>query len=260
MLPAILLSAAAFFAFDNATGRDQKLPLEQQAALLKRSGYAGMGLFTGTARIPAVLSALDAQGLRLLAIYVHAFVDASGPRFDPGLPEAIRQLRGRETMIMLTLRGRAADDSGAIGVVREVADMAAEAGLRVCLYPHAGFYVETAADAVRVLRKAGRRNVGAAFNLPHELRAQRTHPVDWRAVFDPVKGDVFMASVGGIGPKDSIVRLDRSEYDVLPFLQALRAAGYTGPVSLQGYNVPGDVGENLDAAMREWLRLQKELK
>lgn len=94
-----------FFAFDNGTGRDQKLPLDQQAEILARTGYAGMALFTGTKRIPEILQALDARKPRLLGIYVHCYVDDTGPRIEPGLADAIHQLAGRETMIALTVQG-----------------------------------------------------------------------------------------------------------------------------------------------------------
>ena len=43
-----------FFVFDNGTGRDQKVPLEEQAELVKRTGYAGLG-YTGALRIPEML-------------------------------------------------------------------------------------------------------------------------------------------------------------------------------------------------------------
>ncbi len=59
----------AFFAFDNGTGRDQHVPLEEQAKMLKELGYAGIG-YTGTARIAEMLAAArcarshDVQHLR----------------------------------------------------------------------------------------------------------------------------------------------------------------------------------------------------
>jgi len=255
-----------FFAFDNGTGRDQKLPLDQQAELLRQAGYAGMGLFTGTSRIPEIVKALETRGLRLLAIYVHAFVDDSGPRIDPGLPEAVEVLRGRETMLMLTLRGKAPNDHNAVAVVREVADMARAAGLRVCLYPHLNFFIETASDGVRILRQARRGIVGVAFNMPHELNYQRRaggESADWDRVLEPVREHVFLASIAGAaagkGRETTVVRLDRSEHEILPFLAALDRAGYRGPVSLQAIGVKGDVLENLKAAMAEWRRLRAKL-
>jgi hypothetical protein len=58
-----------FFAFDNGTGRDQKAPPEDQAELVKRTGYAGLG-FSGAQGVQETLKALESRGLRLFSIYV----------------------------------------------------------------------------------------------------------------------------------------------------------------------------------------------
>ena len=52
-------------------------------------------------------------------------------------------------------------------IVREVAAMAEEAGLRVALYPHHGFWVERVEDAVRIAKKVNSKNLGVTFNLCH---------------------------------------------------------------------------------------------
>jgi sugar phosphate isomerase/epimerase len=252
------------YAFDNGTGRDQKLPFDRQAELLAESGFAGMGLYTSTVRLPEMMQALDGRKLPLLAVYSHAFVDSSGPRIDPNLPEVMRELKGRDVMIMLTLRGTSSSDDAAVGIVREVADAAAAAGLRVCLYPHLNFFIETAADGVRVLGKAARPNTGVALNLVHEwnyhARAGGPGQPDWTRIVRHVDGRILMASINGAGRgKDgqtTIVRLDRSEVDIVPFLRALDQAGFGGPVSLQAVGVTGDVAANLRAAMAEWRRLR----
>jgi hypothetical protein len=112
-----------FFVFDNGTGRDQHVPLEEQAELVKRTGYAGLG-FTGTQHIPEMLQALEGRGLKLFSIYVAAHIDGDEPSYETGLPEAIRQLQGHGTVIWLTVRGSAPDgDARATSVVREIADM-----------------------------------------------------------------------------------------------------------------------------------------
>src|SRR5207342_857841 len=82
-----------FFAFDNGTGRDQKVPLEEQADLVKRTGYAGLG-YTGALRVPEMLKALESRGLKMFSIYVAVRVDGDRPGYDAALPEAIRQLKG----------------------------------------------------------------------------------------------------------------------------------------------------------------------
>ena len=127
-----------FFAFDNGTGRDQKVPLEEQAELVKRTGYAGLG-YTGALRIPEMLQALESRGLKMFSIYVPVRLDGEHPGYDPALPEAIRQLKGHGTAIWLTVQGTAPDgEARATRMVREVADLAAASGLRVVLVPAPG--------------------------------------------------------------------------------------------------------------------------
>ena len=60
----------AFFAFDNGTGRGS-LPLKDQAELVKRLGYAGIG-YTGSTHIPEMLAELDAADVKMFSIYVNA--------------------------------------------------------------------------------------------------------------------------------------------------------------------------------------------
>jgi len=244
------------FAFDNGTGRDQKLPLAEQASILKKAGYAGMGMYTGTQRIPELLSALDGERLRLLAIYVHSFVDGTEPRIDPGLPAAIAQLARRETMIMLTLRGQAPDaEARAVETVRQVADLATAAGLRVCLYPHIGFYVETTADALRIVRKAGRKNAGVALNLYHTVQFHRIRcgedDLRFETLLKQALPELFLVSVNGIRGSE-IVPLGQGDYDVARFLKALNGAGYQGPVALQSYQIKGGILDNLRASRQAW--------
>jgi hypothetical protein len=52
-----------------------------------------------------VLKALDTRGLKMPSICVHSFVSDPQPSHDPGLPEAIRQLAGRETLDRLGYKG-----------------------------------------------------------------------------------------------------------------------------------------------------------
>lgn len=144
-------------------------------------------------------------------------------------------------------------------VIREVADMAAKSNLRVCLYPHVNLYMETAADAVRLIRKSGRKNVSLVFNLYHNLifhwnRCGGETP-DFPVELQQALPYIGMVAINGIDHKDGgqrIVRLDQGDYDLAPFLKALNDIGYAGPVGLQGYSIQGDVAENLAASMTAW--------
>jgi sugar phosphate isomerase/epimerase len=248
------------YVIDTGTGRDQGLPPEAQADLVKRTGYVGMG-FTGTQGIPEMLKALDARGLKMLSIYVHSFVSDPQPSYDPGLPEAIQQLAGRETLILLTVRGNAPNgDERAAGLVRQVADMAARSKLRVCLYPHVGYYMARMEDALRIMRQSGRQNVGVAFPL-----------AQWLAVGDEPKMVVrlkqalphlLMVSIHGadhVGDWSRLIQpLGQGEFDVPGLLKTLDQLGYKGPVSLRPYQVKGDPEENLKRSMAAWKKYSAE--
>jgi sugar phosphate isomerase/epimerase len=254
--------ANPFFAFDNGTGRDQKLPIEEQAELVKRTGYAGLG-YTGALHIPEMLHALESRGLKMFSIYAAVHVDGDKPSYEAGLPEAIRQLKGHGTAIWLTVQGVSPDgEERAVRMVREVADMAAESGLRVVLYPHLGFYVGRIEDALRIRQLAGRGNVGITFNLAHFLAVKDERNLDQR--LREAMPYLELVSINGAehegGWDRLILPLDRGEFDVFGLLKKLVAAGYKGPIGLQCYQVPGDTEDNLKRSMAAWRKFQERME
>jgi sugar phosphate isomerase/epimerase len=243
----------AFFAFDNGTGRDEVAP-EDQARMLKDLGYDGIG-YTGAKGIPEMLAALDTHGLKLFSIYVSAFIGDDGPSFDPNLPAAIEQLKGRETVIWLTVYGAAENgDEQAVKIVREIGDLARKANLRVALYPHVGFHVARVEDALRIVKQVDLPNVGASFNLCHWLSAGDAANMKLR--LEQSLPHLFLVSINGAdheGGWDRLIQtLDRGEFDVYGFVRMLDEQGYAGPIGLQCYNVPGDRRENLSRSMAAW--------
>jgi sugar phosphate isomerase/epimerase len=248
-----------FFAFDNGTGRDQKLPLADQAALVQRTGYAGLG-YSGALRIPEVLAALDAHGLQLFSIYVGITVENGQATVDPALPQAIKQLTGRGTAIWLYVRGvPRQDDAVAARAVRQVAELAAQSGLRVVLYPHVGFCVERVDDALRIRQLAGRPNIGVSLNLAHLLALGEEPQLD--QILARALPHLDLVSINGAdhtgrwreGDWSQLIQtLDRGEFDVPAFVRHLRRLGYRGPVGLQAYRVAGDLEENLRRSMGAW--------
>lgn len=256
--------ASPFFAFDNGTGRDQHVPLEEQAKMLKELGYSGIG-YTGTQQIPEMLKALDAQGLKMFSIYVGADVDRGKSPYDPGLKTAIRQLKGRDTLIWVYILGggpsSTESDDQAVTILREIADMAEGAGLRVALYPHAGFYVARVEDSVRLAKKVDRKNVGATFNLCHFLKVDNEENLERRLA--EAMPYLFAVSINGADGGDTnrmpwnrlIQTLDRGSFDVGRVLRILKRLGYMGPIGLQCYAIRGDSRENLKHSMEGWRQL-----
>jgi len=252
--------ANPFFAFDNGTGRGQ-VSATEQARLLAELGYDGMG-YTGAKDIPAMLEALDAHRLKMFSIYVGAQVGKDGPSYDPDLPVACKALAGRDTLIWLTIQGQADDrDRQAVQVVQQVADLAAESGLRVALYPHVGFYVASTEDALRVAKKAQRTNVGVSFNLCHCLRLGNEQKIP--ALLRDALPHLYAVSINGAdheGDWDRLIQtLDRGSYDVQGLLSLLTDLGYNGPIGLQCYSIPGDIRENLTRSIRAWTKFKEQI-
>ncbi len=250
---AALAAALPLYVFDNGVGRGE-LTLDQQAELTKRTGYAGI-FYSGVNDIPELVATHQRRGLKVLGIYTGMNLSDAAPGFDPGLPEAIRQLKGTGALITFTVAGKSANgDDVAVPVIREVADMAAQVGLKVALYPHYGMHVARIEDALRIREKAGRPNLGIVFNLCHFLRSGDEPNLDVR--LKQALPYTWLVSINGTdheGDWDRLIQtLDSGSFDVRAFVNRVRAMGYNGPFGLQCYKVKGDREENLDRSMRAW--------
>ena len=246
-----------FFVFDNGVGRGKWTP-EQQASTLQVLGFDGISYnYTKPAQLAAQIKACKDHGLKIYAVYIYTYLD-SPQRFDPTFKEAIKLLKGSDTVIWMTLMKpkEAGDhDAEAVRNVREMADLAAVEGLRVAIYGHAGMYVETGSESARIARLADRANVGASINLCHEFLSKKgEHLEESIKQAAPI---ALLASVNGLDLADKkyLLRLDQGDFDVAAYLKKLSAAGYHGPVGLQCYSVPGDPEENLKADMVAWKKI-----
>lgn len=253
LLPALSVSAGdAFFAFDNGVGREQRWRPAQQAAVLRELGYAGIG-YSGVNDLDARVAAFAAAGLRIYSVYVGLQLDGS-PDDAAAIRAALPQLGAAKIDVWLTVRGRGADDAAVARAVRELADDAAKHGVRIVLYPHKGFLVATAEEALRIVRQVERPNVGVTFNLAHEIAAGNAARLD--AVIEACGSHLFLVSINGADPEggwERVIRpLDEGTVDVRGLLQRLRQRGYTGPIGLQCYAIKGDPETLLRRSMAVW--------
>jgi sugar phosphate isomerase/epimerase len=254
-----------FFAMDTATKDDKHQTAKEQVEMVRELGYAGIGCTAGK-ELGEMADELDKNGLRLFTVYLGVNIDPDQPKYGPELKETIEVLRGRNAMLWLFVLSKQhkpsspAGDEQAVEILREVADLAAEANVRVALYPHTGFWVERVKDAVRVAKKVGRSNVGVTFNLCHWLMVddeKNAGPLIKLAMPHLFVVTINGADSGGKDWKTLIQTLDRGTLDVRGFLKTLRDSGYTGPIGFQGYGIGGDARENLRRTMDAWRDLSK---
>ncbi len=164
-------SAPEFFPLDNGVGRGSWTPA-QQADCVQELGLDGIGYnYTKPEDLAAWLKALSSRGLKLYSLYFGITLDHENP--DPaGLQEALPMLKGSGTIVWVTVaRPRTGGDWDGVAARRidALAELAAQQGLRLAIYPHLGLYVATAEDALRVLSRVTQTNVGVTVNLCHEL-------------------------------------------------------------------------------------------
>lgn len=255
-----------FFAFDNGVGRGV-WPASKQAETVKSLGYDGIHYnYTNPKDFATKIAACKAANVPIKAMYVYTFVDKPGAAYDPGVKEVIRMLKGSDTIIWMTLRDgkRGQQDKEAAQVVREIAGMAAESGLKVSIYPHAGFYVATAEDAVRVAKVAGLPNVGVTINLCHELFAGNSERLDEVVkTAGPYLNLVSLngaSPIAGKGPKAwDTLPLGSGTFDTDAFLRLIRDSGYRGPIGHQFFAVAGDDMQKLTLAIESWKKTKPAL-
>lgn len=257
--------ANAFFAMDTGTKDANHVAAKAQAAMLKELGYAGIG-YSGFDGIPEMLKELDAQGLHMFTVYFSGEVNPDGSQYDPLLKEGVKALKGRDTILWITISSKVFKPSSpegdvqAVAMLRAISDSAAASGLRVALYPHTNCWLEKVEDAVRVAKKVDRKNVGVTFNLCHWLNAGKGQ--DMEQLMRIALPHLFAVTINGAdseGGWDKLIQpLDQGSFDVRGFLMTLKELGYTGPIGLQGYGIPGDVHENLKRSMAAWKKLTEE--
>lgn len=257
-------SSSAFFALCMDTHDSQKRTLEEQAALLEELGYDGAG-HLWLDDLGQRIETLDAHGLKLFQVYLRVNIapDAS-PAYDPRLEEAVTLLKGRDTMLALLISGGppsdTAGDARAVELVQEIADLGAESGLRVALYPHSGDWLERVEDAVRVVDKADRPNAGVMFNLCHWLKVDDEENL--KPLLTSAMPHLFAVTIHGAdrateihaGTGNWIQPLDSGSFDVSALLDMLEDLGYRGPIGLQCYGIPGDARGHLTKSMDAWRR------
>jgi sugar phosphate isomerase/epimerase len=250
----------AFFAFCIDTHDAKKRNLEQQAVLLKELGYDGVG-HLWLNNIPERLKTLDAAGLKLFQITMSVDIAPGKQAYDPKFKEIMPLLKGRGVQFVLLMNGlkpsNPAGDARAVEIVREMAAVARDSGAQVLLYPHSNNWMERIEDAVRVADKVDRPNVGVMFNLCHWLRVNKDR--NYKAVLAQAMPRLWAVSISGADEFDDkpgwahyIQPLGRGSFDMAAFLKTLRQLGYTGPIGLQCFGIPGDERDTLAESMKAW--------
>jgi sugar phosphate isomerase/epimerase len=250
------LGARDLHAFDN--GLNDIAKLEDKAALLAKLGYAGIAWRPG--QTAEMLAALDKHGLKMVATYVMLTADMKSCPVPPTVVAEIDALKGRNTIVWLTINGKTNDEL-VVPAVQEIADVAARNGLKVALYPHVNFHTDTMDTTLRIMRKAGRPNLGVCFNLCHFLKLNDEAELD--RTLREAAPHLLLVSINGADSGDTrsmgwdkLIRpLGEGSFDNAKLLRLLDEVGYKGPVALQCFNIKLPAAGHLGKSMSAWRSL-----
>jgi sugar phosphate isomerase/epimerase len=259
-----------FFAMDTATRDPNHATAGQQAQMLQELGYAGMAVgYDRAGSLEDLLRELDKRDLQLFAVYAGINIDSGAQPYDPALKEAMKALAGRNVILWIFAQSKELKpsaiegDARAVEILRELAETAASHKVRISLYHHNDFWLETIEDAVRIAEQVNRPNVGVTFNLCHWLRVSESR--DAKAAIGKAVPYLSVVNINGADSDGKdwntlIQTLDRGTFDIRGFLETLRDAGYTGPIGFQGYGIGGDAHENLKRTMAAWEKHSEVLR
>jgi len=260
-------TAYPFFPFCIDWHDAKKRTFEEQAAMLKELGYAGVG-HIWLDKVAERIKSLDDAGLKLFQITMTVDVAPGKTPYDPRFKEVLALVKGRGVQFALLLNGMKPSDPSvdphAVQILREMSDLARDTDAQLLLYPHLSSWVERIEDAVRVADKVDRPNVGVMFNVCHWLRVDKSR--DYKPLLKAAMPRLWAVSINGADEFDDkpgwekyIQPLDRGSFDIGKFLRTLKELGYRGPIGLQCYGIGGDARDHLARSMTAWRALSKNL-
>ena len=276
---ALLLSAAPlfaetnpFFVFDNGLRGENLKTIASQLDLAKEIGFAGLAWRTDAPdRVKEVLEGSKQRGMKCFVIYCNLELKDGKLAYKPELKEIIALCKGTDTMIwpnMTSKQFKNSDPAGddiAVAGLRELASLCDANSLRIAIYPHVNMWVHRVEDALRVVKKVNRKNVGLTFNLCHALLDEAEARIP--ALIEEAAPHMFVATINGAdsgATKKEMPRiiqtLDKGTYDVTIVLKKLKAVGFKGPIGLQCYNIKGDPKTLLTGSMNAWRKMSDVLK
>lgn len=257
------------FVFNNALNKADadSLPLGQQATLLKEWGYDGTDERETTFLLDAI-KAMNSKGLKVYTDYMRIEIDKETP-YDPAWKEVIPQLKGTDLILWVHIHSGKFQPSDPVAdelivpIIQQLADFAKPYGIRIAIYPHINFLVETAEDAFRIAQKADRDNVGSSFNLCHFLRTDSEENLE--KVFSMTLPKLFIVSINGADGGDTqqmdwdqLIRpLGEGSFNVYRFVEMAVDKGYKGPIGIQCYNLKGDPKGYLPKTIKTWQQFKK---
>jgi len=160
--------------------------------------------------------------------------------------EAIyRTIQHQNTQLQVLFLGDK-DSPNLTNSITIIADLANNYDKSLVIYPHVGYAIETAEEALSQINLINQNNVFLAVHLCHELAAGNENRIE--DVVQSVSSYIKSVSISGatISERDNpnlpiwywgIKPLNTGTYDYSPFYEALHNANYQGAIAIQNWGI-----------------------
>jgi sugar phosphate isomerase/epimerase len=254
----------SFFAFNNSFLNLQPISEEDQVRILENLGYDGIE-HREVENIREMITALKKHNLKMFTSYIKIDIDNIENPYHPDLVAAFPELKDTGIILWLHIHSekfQSSDvkaDEQIVPILQNLADEAVKYNIRLAIYPHTSFLAEKAEDSYRIAKKVDRENVGAVFNLCHFLKTDDENNLG--NIARQLLPKLFVISISGADSGDTnsmdwdrlIQPLGMGTFDVYAVVKLFADLGYTGPVGLQCYNIPGNPQDFLAISIRTWM-------
>ena len=252
-----------FFALCMDTHDEKQRSIEKQNAMLAELGFDGVAHLWLDKLEERAASARKVK-LHVTQVYFQINLSQNPPFDSAKLKEALPCLKGEKTQLALLIYGGPPSDASlddkAVGILREIVGIADPNGVKVVLYPHVSAWNETVGDCVRIAEKFPENKVGVMFNLCHWTAVDKSENL--RKTLELAMPHLACVTINGTDTPEEIQArpgragwlqpLDAGTFDQKPLLSLLDELGYSGPVGLQCYGIPGDAKIHLERSMKQW--------
>ncbi len=255
----------ALYAMDTAFEGKGTQTLDEKLDALVSMGYAGMcGTGDDPAAVRALIGKLESRKLKLAAQYVAFPFAKEGLQIPAKLDELLAVLGPQGTVLWAYVPDgpdapKEKDKApAAVAAFKALAQRASAKGVKVALYPHAGFWISSTDEALRLAQAVNEPAFGVSFNLCHALKAGEGERAE--ALIKALGPKLFVLQVNGADKAGTewntlIQPLGKGDFDVGAVVRAARTVGWAGPIVFQGYGIGGDWRDVLRDTMAAWRQL-----
>lgn len=272
-ISALLLSAATafgggagvypLFAMDPSVRR-MTGTVEAKLEVLKELGYAGLSTNDGSLEgLDRLTSAAKMREMKVYALYLASPLTTNGIELPDHFDRICSTLGEHGGLLWLYIPsdvyepGAESGDAVAVPALRVATERAGRHGVKVALYHHRDYWVESFADAIRVAEAVDRPNFGVSFNLCHSLAAGEEEQI--KHLLRLAAPRLFMVTLNGAdagvvnGGWDRLIRpIGQGTYNLAVLVNLLKELGYEGAVGFQAFGIGGDPVDVLRESIEAW--------